>query len=170
MKRKAFAVLLGFLTLTILVQGQSKPPAKFADYGKWETLAPAGARGGFSPDGRWLAYSINRSNRDNELRVAKISDGTTKVAAFGAQPVFSSDSRWLAYAVVPSESEQEKLRAEQKPVQNKLGLLNLVSGETTVLEGIESFVFSPDGAFLAIRRYAPARPAAAGAAAGGPRS
>jgi dipeptidyl aminopeptidase/acylaminoacyl peptidase len=159
MRRKVFPVLFGILVLTAFIAAQSKPAAKFADYGKWETLAPAGARGGFSPDGRRLVYAINRSNRENELRIADLADGTTKTAAFGAQPVFSYDSRWLAYAVVPSETEQDKLRSEQKPVQNKLGLLNLASGETATIEGIESFAFSPDGAFLAMRRYAPARPA-----------
>jgi dipeptidyl aminopeptidase/acylaminoacyl peptidase len=159
MKRTVSAVLFGILVSAALINAQSKPPAKFADYGKWETLAPAGARGGFSPDGRWLVYAINRSNRENELRLTKLADGSTKTAAFGAQPVFSSDSKWLAYAVVPSEAEQDKLRAEQKPIQNKLGLVNLAAGETATIEGIESFVFSPDGAFLAMRRYAPARPA-----------
>lgn len=170
MKRTVPAVVLAILALTVLINAQAKPPAKFADYGKWETLALAGARGGLSPDGRWLVYAINRSNRENELRIAKLADGTTKIAAFGAQPAFSSDSRWLAYAVVPSETEQDKLRSEQKPVQNKLGLLNLASGETATIEGIESFAFSPDGAFLAMRRYAPARPATAATGGGaGPR-
>ena len=169
MKRTVPAAILVVLTLTILVNAQSKPPAKFADYGKWETLASAGVRGGFSPDGRWLVYAVNRSNRENELRIAKLADGSMKTAAFGAQPVFSSDSRWLAYAVVPSETEQEKLRAEQKPVLNKFGLLNLASGETATIEGIESFAFSPDGAFLALRRYPPVRSAASAAAIDGPR-
>jgi acetyl esterase/lipase len=158
-KRKIISALSGIFILSILTAAQAKLPAKFSDFGKWETLAPAGARGGFSPDGRWLVYAINRSNRENELRLVKLADGAAKIAACGAQPVFSSDSKWLAYAVVPSESEQDKLRAEQKPVQNKLGIIHLVSGEVITLDGIESFVFSPDGAFLAMRRYAPPRPA-----------
>ena len=43
----------------------------------------------------------------------------------------------------------------QKPVQNKLGLLNLATGETITVDAIESFSFSPDGAYLAIRPYGP---------------
>jgi dipeptidyl aminopeptidase/acylaminoacyl peptidase len=166
MKRRISAILFGILALTLLINAQSKPPAKFADFGKWETLSAAGSRGGFSPNGRWLVTAINRSNRENELRIVHLADGTTKIAAFGAQPVFSSDSRWLAYAIVPSETEQDKLRSEQKPVQNKFGLLDLGSGGTATIEGIESFAFSPDGAFLAMRRYAPARQAAPGAGNG----
>ena len=69
--------------------------------------------------------------------MVNLADGTTQVAAFGAQPAFSSDSRWIAYSVGQSEADQEKLRADQKPVQNKLGLLNLASGETITLDAIE---------------------------------
>lgn len=164
MKRITVTVLVVFIVLSTALGAQTKPPATFADFGKWESLAPAGARGGFSPDGRWLAYAINRSNRENELRVAKLADGTTKIAAFGAQPAYSADSKWLAYSIGQSEAEQEKLRSEQKPVQNKLGLMNLTTGEISTVEGIESFAFSPDGAYLAMQRYAPTRPSASAAA------
>jgi dienelactone hydrolase len=167
MRRIAMTALLGFVALTITLAAQTKPPATFADYGQWETLAPAGSRGGFSPDGRWLAYAINRSNRNNELRMMKLADATTKVAAFGTQPAFSSDSKWIAYSIGQSEAEQEKLRSEQKPVQNKLGLLNLATGETLTFDAIESFAFSPDGTYLALRPYGPERPSGAAAPAGG---
>jgi len=172
MKRTTMTALLIFLALAIITGAQTKPPATFADYGQWETLASAGSRGGLSPDGRWLAYAINRSNRNNELRITKLADGTTKVVAFGAQPAYSDDSKWIAYSIVPSEAEQEKLRSEQKPVQNKLGLMNLATGETSTLDGIESFTFSPNGACLAMKRYGAVRPSASpgpGPAAGGGR-
>jgi hypothetical protein len=68
-----------------------------------------------SPDGKWLAYGLNRSNRNNELRIAGVAGGEPKVAAFGAQPVFSSDSRWAAYSIGYSEAQEEKLRKEKKP-------------------------------------------------------
>lgn len=147
---------------------QARQPPTPADYGQWESLA-AQPRGGLSPDGRWLAYGINRSNRDNELRVTKIADGTTKTAAFGTQPSFSADSRFVAYAIGYSESQEEKLRQQKKPIQRKLGLLNLGSGETTVVEAIELFAFNASGSHLAMRRYPPERkdpppPAAAQAA------
>jgi len=167
MRRIAMTALFGFVALTITLAAQTKPPATFADYGQWETLAPAGSRGGFSPDGRWLAYAINRSNRNNELRIMKLADATTKVAAFGTQPAFSSDSKWIAYSIGQSEAEQEKLRSEQKPVQNKLGLLNFATGETLTFDAIESFAFSPDGTYLALRPYGPERPSGAAAPAGG---
>ena len=156
-------VLFGFLALPIALASQTKPLATFADYGKWETLLSAGDYGGFSPDGRWLVYAINRSNGDNELRITKLEDNTTEVAAFGARPVFSSDSKWIAYSIGQSEAEREKLQKQKKPVQNKLGLMNLATGEISTSEGIQSFAFSKDGAFLAMQMYRPERPSGSAA-------
>jgi dienelactone hydrolase len=169
MKRLVKLLVPALIVLTIGLAAQTRPPATFADYGKWETLAPAGARGGLSPDGRFVAYAINRSNRNNELVVANLADGATKVVAFGMQPAFSADSKWVAYGIGQSEADQEKLRSEQKPVQNKMGLLNLATGETTTIDAIESFTFSPDGAYLAIRPYGPEAAGSGGgvAASGG---
>jgi dipeptidyl aminopeptidase/acylaminoacyl peptidase len=144
------------VALTLVASAQSKPPAGPADWGQWESLVPQG-RAGLSPDGRWLAYGINRSNRQNELRVTHVADGTTTVAAFGSQPAFSADSKWLAYAIGYSEAEEEKLRQQKKPIQRKLGLLDLESGQKTTIDGVETFAFNAGGTHLAVRRYAPER-------------
>ncbi len=166
--KRTMAVVLGvLLILSGTISAQTKKPATPADFGQWETLGRPGAYGGFSPDGRWLAYGINRSDRNNELRVLKLADNTVKVAAFGAQPVFSSDSKWLAYSIGMSEADQDKLKKDKKPVRNKIGLLNLGSGETTIIDDVESFVFSRDGGFLAMDHYAPAPPAGPREGSGG---
>jgi dipeptidyl aminopeptidase/acylaminoacyl peptidase len=160
--------LLVFSVVSVIATGaQTKAPVTRSDYGQWESISPGGARGGFSPDGRWLAYGINRSSRDNELRLLKIADGTTKTTAFGSQATFSSDSKWAAYSIGYSETEQEKMRTERRPVQNKLGLLNLDTGDAVTMDGVQSFAFSGDGAFLAMRRYPPTPPAQGSGAAGG---
>jgi hypothetical protein len=117
------------------------PPAP-ADFGQWERLTAAGERGGLSPDGRWLAYGITRTDGENDLRVTSVADGGTKTIAFGAQPAFSSDSRWLAVSVGYSEAQQDKMRKDKKPIRRKLTLLNLSSGELSTLDGVESFAFS----------------------------
>jgi acetyl esterase/lipase len=155
-------LVFGFCTT---IQAQTKSPVQPADYGQWESLAVPREFGGLSPDGKWLAYGINRSNRENELRITTMADGTTKIAAFGTQAVFSSDSRWAAYAIGYSEAQEEKMRKDKKPVQRKLGLLNLATGEQIVVDGIESFAFSPTGTYLAMRRYAPEKKDAPEAAA-----
>jgi dienelactone hydrolase len=150
------------LALTLLQSGAPLPAPAPADFGQWERLAPVFDRGGLSPDGKWLAYAINRTNGENELRVANIADGAAKTFAFGANSAFSADSRWLAVSIGVSEAQQEKLRKEKKPVRRKLTLLNLATGEQSTLDGVESFNFSADGKQLLMRRYVPERPPARG--------
>ena len=112
---------------------------------------------GSRPTARWLAYGINRSNRDNELRVASVASGETKIVAFGSQATFSADSQWVAYAIGYSEAQEEKLRQQKKPIHRKLGTLKLASGEMTTVDGIEAFAFNASGTHLAMKRYAPER-------------
>ncbi len=162
-----WVVICAIIAVTLTFGADTKKPATFEDYGKWESLGSAGDYGGFSPDGRWIVYAINRSNGENELRVAKIADGKTETVAFGAQPVFSSDSKWIAYSIGFSETEREKLREAKKPVQNKLGVMNLETGETSTFDGIQSFAFSADGAYLVMQRYRPETPAGSPSARGG---
>ena len=149
------SILIVGLTAAV-PSGQGKAPVPLQDYGKFETLPPQ-PRAGLSPDGKWLAYAINRSNRDNELRIVAVTSGTPKVVAFGSQATFSADSQWLAYAIGQSEAQEEKLRQQKKPIHRKLGTLALASGETTTVDGIESFAFNASGTHLAMKRYAPER-------------
>jgi dipeptidyl aminopeptidase/acylaminoacyl peptidase len=152
---------------------QTKLPPSPADYGQWETLVETGGgggrggatAGGLSPDGKWLAYGITRSNGNNEIRATNIAAGATKTVAFGTQPAFSSDSGWLAFSIGYSETQADRMRADNRPVQNKLGLLNLATSEQTVVDSIQSFAFSPDGTWLAMRHYG--ADGGGGAAAGG---
>lgn len=144
------------LALTLFAQAGPVPPAP-ADFAQWERLTPGADRGGLSPDGRWLAYGINRTNGENELRVASVADGATKTIAFGSQAAFSADSHWLAASVGHSEAQQEKLRKEKKPIRRKLALVNLSNGDISSIDSVESFAFSADGHQLLMRHYAPER-------------
>src|SRR5262247_1410827 len=119
---KSILVFFASVAFIVVAAAQTKTPVPPADYGQWETLQTVPSRGGLSPDGRWLAYGINRSNRNNELRVVNVMGGEAKIAAFGAQPVFSSDSRWVAYSIGYSESQEEKFKKEKKPIHRKLAL------------------------------------------------
>lgn len=109
-----------------------------------------------------MVYGINRMNGNDELHVTNIASGTTKTTPFGTGPVYSSDSHWLAYSIGYSEAQADRMRKAEQPVQNKLGLTNLSTGEQTVVDSIQSFSFSPDGTFLAMRHYPPEAAATAG--------
>jgi dienelactone hydrolase len=146
--------LLLSLAATVGVPAQTRPVVAPSDYGRWESLQP-GQSGGLSPDGRWIASGINRSNRNNELRFSSVADAKTTTIPFGAQPAFSADSQWAAYAIGMSETQEEKLRSDKKPIRKKIGILNLNSSAATVVDDVESFAFEASGAYLAMRRYAP---------------
>jgi dipeptidyl aminopeptidase/acylaminoacyl peptidase len=152
-----------FLAWLALGSAQPKPAITPADYGKWETLGQAV----LSPDGKWLAAPIGRANGKYELRISPAisptAGGKTQTAAFATEPAFSSDSRWVAYSIGVSEADEDKLKKAKKPVQLKMGVMDLTTGKATVIDDVASFAFSDQDAFLAFRRYPPAprTPAAA---------
>ena len=145
-------MLIALLVAAAMAEG-ARPALKPEDYGRFEQLAAQ--RTPLSPDGKWLVYGINRSNRQNEIRVQQIGGGAPIVVAFGEQSAFSDDSRWLAYLIGFSEEQEAKLRKDKKPIRKQLGLLELSTGKVTTFAGIESFSFSPNGSHLAMRHYAP---------------
>jgi dienelactone hydrolase len=166
--RKAAVAAVAILALVLAAApgAQTKPPVTKADFGKWESLSPP-ARDALSGDGRWLAYRINRSNRENELRLLRLADDHLLTVPYGGLPTFASNSAWAAYAIGHSQAEQDRMREARTPVQNKLGLTNLASGEQTEIPGVQSFALSGDGRFIAMRRYAPQPPQGGATPAGG---
>jgi dipeptidyl aminopeptidase/acylaminoacyl peptidase len=151
--------ILTLLVFTACALAQPKPTLTPADYGKWETLGA----GTLSPDGKWLAYEIRRTDGNHELRVAATGapsgpGGKTYVLAFCSGAAFSSDSRWLACSATVSETEQDRARRAGRPVQDKLNVLNLFdgSGQIAKVDDVQSLAFSGDGPYLAFRKYPPA--------------
>jgi len=144
---------------------QQSSPVTAADYGKWESLGT----GVLAANGAWLASQVRRVDGTYELRLYATTEaaGTTTaegrdtagtaVLESGGSPAFSSDSRWLAYSVGFSETEREATQKKKEPLHNKLGLIDLTSAdlEPQVIDGVASFEFSGDAAYLAMRRYAP---------------
>ncbi|HZD05421.1 MAG TPA: hypothetical protein VE173_10895, partial [Longimicrobiales bacterium] len=122
------------------------------DWGKWESLAGSA----LSPDGSWLAVQIRRVDEDGELRIRPVGNPDSVVTVpNGSGARFSADGRWLAYVIGVGEDQRERLQDQDRPVRNSVGLLDLRSGDTTSVEAVASFAFSPDGRWLAMQRYAP---------------
>ncbi len=127
-------------------------PVTPADYGQFERM---GGRATLSPDGRWLAVSINRVNEKNELRIHRADVDSVVVIPYGSTAWFSGDSRWIAYQIGMSEKDREALEKQDKPVQQRLGLLNLATGDTSSTDAVSGYQFSHSGLYLAMGRYAP---------------
>ncbi len=169
----ALALLLGSTLLALgpgrIGQAQSSPTLRPEDATRWETLVPTPAHLGLSPDGSVLAYRIDRSNWDDELRITRLSDKRTLIVPFGREPEYSVDGRWLTYTIGRSRDEEAQLKRDRRPVRDGLGLLQLSTFTDTRFADVESAAFSADGAFIAIERYA-ATTAANGRATGARRT
>ena len=137
---------------TLAAQDSTKRALTPADYGKWESL---GFGSEVSPDGKWLAYPVNRVNEEIELRITPLDRDTTIVVHYARNPSFSEDGRWLAYAIGVSPKEQKQLQKARKPIHTRLGLRNLLTGDTISIADVAGFTFSHDSRFLAMRRYPP---------------
>src|SRR4051794_30611290 len=99
--------IVTLLTFTVaLATAQPKPAITPADYGKWETMGQTP----LSPDGKWLAAVVRRTNGTFELRIHPTAGGKAWIAQSGTDPAFSADSRWAAYTVGYPEAEEEKLK------------------------------------------------------------
>src|SRR5260370_27056991 len=121
-----------------LGSAQPKPAITPADYGKWETMGQTP----LSPDGKWLAAVIRRTNGTSELRIHPAAGGKSYVAQYGNDPAFSANSRWAAYAIGYTEAEEDKLKKAKKPVQLKLGMMDLTTGAAVTIDDVASFAYS----------------------------
>jgi dienelactone hydrolase len=147
-----------------------RPPALAADWAKWETLG----NGDLSPDGAWVAYDYRRANGTGELLFRKVGSYQEELVRNGTGATFTSNSRWLIYTIMPDTVGKGRAgrggrgtgggpAAPAGPPRNKVGIADLHSGTTTVLEDIQSFVISKDGRHVAMRRYPAAGRASRGA-------
>ena len=121
-----------------------------------------------SKDGAWFAHRLSPGEGNSELVVRSTADDTEhrfQVGERGGTVVFSDDSRWLAFAITPTKEESDKPRGQGAPARNKVGILELSTGEMAEVEEVQSFAFAGErGGWIALRRY-PA--SVAGGAAGG---
>lgn len=146
-RRTAFAI--SALALAACSLAQVKPTLKPEDFKQWETLtSPA-----ISGDGRWLSYGIALVEGEGRL-VIKNSDGPEIVAIpNGSSANFSDDSKWCAYLISPPKVVADKLREEKKPIENRMGLRNLATGEERLMDRVASFRFLKGSRYMLLQRY-----------------
>lgn len=130
---------------------QDRPTLTPEDYDQWERLGGSV----LSPNGAWMAVSIGRVSDEWELRIHHTASDSVVVVPFGGDAAFSADNRWVAYSIGVSEDEREAAEKADRDVYDQVGLLSLETGEQAARKDFESFTFSDDGRFLAMRRYKP---------------
>ena len=153
----SFAALLAFGALAGQAQ-DGLPTVPLDDYGKFERL---GFRQDLSPDGKWVAYELNRVDGSHELQIRDTAATTeTVVTKNGRRPRFSRNSVYLAWRVELPESEQKDL---EDPARHGAGLRNLATGTEQIFDEVRSFAFDEQGHFLALLGYDPEEPKGKGA-------
>ncbi len=141
-----YIVLFAFTVLLSGMAGaQQKKQLTKDDYGKWQTMGS----GDLSPNGNWVAYQIMVQEDNDTLFVVNRTGNQVHKLAFAGNPEFSKDNKWIAYRIGLPFKEAEKLRDQNKPIEYKMGLLNLESGKQEIISNVNRFEFSRNGQFLA---------------------
>ncbi len=166
----------------IIVLSQNSTPAKptltKADYDKFESINGST----LSPDGKWLAYVVNRGERGaaargrggdfpvSELHYRAAASAEEKTIASASAPLFTSGSRWLLYTSTPAGTgrrgggggarggragAETPTAPETAPSAAGVGVVDLTTGSTTVMQDVQSYALSNDGHHVALRRSVP---------------
>ena len=128
------------------VNAQQKKQLTPDDYKKWQSLAYAD----LSPNGEWVAYQVTVQEDNDSLYVMNRNTNKMYKLEFGSTPEFSKDNQWIAYRIGLPFKDAEKLREQSKPIEYKMGLLNLTTGKKEIVQNINRFAFSRNGKYLAV--------------------
>ncbi|HEX4469294.1 MAG TPA: hypothetical protein VH080_07150, partial [Gemmatimonadaceae bacterium] len=78
-----------------------------------------------------------------------------------AMLAISGDSKWVAFTIYPTQRDARRLRQQRRPVQNKIAVVSLASGQKTEFDKIRRFAFSGDKPqVIALYGYSAEPPAA----------
>jgi dipeptidyl aminopeptidase/acylaminoacyl peptidase len=168
--------LVAFLAPPVLTQ-QSQPTApasspgtkQFAasDLQAWKTIRSAV----LSSDGKWFAYVASPNEGDASVVIVSTGDTTKQhrfaigeipqgggggggAAAAGSALTISGDSRWVAFTMYPSSAEARRARTARRPLQNKVAIVDLATGEKKEFDKMRRFVFAGDAPqWIAMQGY-----------------
>ncbi|MDX9946720.1 MAG: prolyl oligopeptidase family serine peptidase [Bacteroidales bacterium] len=131
-------LLFAFISIHFYASGQ-KQPLDHSVYDSWKSITQSV----ISPNGSWVAFTINPQEGDGWLYIADIRNGLKDSVARGGSPRFSPASDYVAYTIVPAATEtrqakRKKLKEDMMPKQN-LEIRKLPGNETFNATRIKSF-------------------------------
>ena len=175
-KTKSFLTAILWILLVIpgfAVQGGKAAPQKLKTIEIEDILAWKSIRAtALSNDGMWFAYRISPGKGDSEV-ITRETKGAKEfkfpggeaprpqrrrpgVAPRAGDIIFSEDSRWVAFTIFPTKKEAEIAKRQRKRTYNKVGLVNLSTGEKIEFEKVRRFVFSGEASsWIALQKYPP---------------
>ena len=143
--RLSISICILLVTVAVPSLAQDKV-LTLEDYGPWNRIREAT----FSPDGRWSTYSYDPNDGDATFHVRALDSETSYLRTNGSSPEFSDDSRWVGLLVRPAEEEAERLRDAKKPVPTAFHLIDLATGDSTIVDNAASFTFAEGSGYVAI--------------------
>jgi len=143
-----FAALILISSTSLFAQKQKLEPE---DYDQWQMISSTE----LSADGNWFAYNISLVDGDGWLIIKEVGADSTEEHKFmhGVRPDFSQNNKWAAFQIGVSEDKKEKLEKQKKRVKLKLGLMNLETTEVDTFKNVQSYSFSNNGRYLAMKKY-----------------
>ena len=156
MKKKAGLSFLRIVLLVVLVlplasaAPAAKKPISYDAYDGWRSIQ--GTQ--LSRDGQWLVYALVPQDGDGELVALNLKTNKEYRAARGKQPVLTVDGKFVVFTVAPPKADVDKAKKDKKKPEEQpkggLGIMNLASGEVTMVDRVKSFKVPEDsGAFVA---------------------
>ncbi|MEZ5962873.1 MAG: prolyl oligopeptidase family serine peptidase [Planctomycetota bacterium] len=103
-----------------------KRPLSHDDYDGWKSLRGIAA----SPDGTWVAYSVDPQWGDGSLEVRRTDGSAVHRHARGGSPRFSSDGRYVVFSIAKSKVEERTKRIAELAKKGKVS----ASSESTETE------------------------------------
>src|SRR5262245_61564214 len=167
--------------------GQAPPrPIELADIMAWKGISATA----LSENGEWFGYRVGPIEGDSEVvlrqtkgdKEYKFSIGEvpappvlfgppdpSTLSVTGPAVALSNYGKYAAFTVYPSRSEAARLKKQRKPIQNRVGIVNLASGEKIEVAKVRRFAFSGEaGGWIALHKYGPEAPSGAAPDAGPP--
>ena len=180
-------LLLLLMAVPLNAFGQTQQrPIELADIMAWKGINATA----LSENGEWFGYRIGPSEGDSEVVIRqtkgdkeyKFSIGEvpappilfgppdpSTLSVAGPAVAFSSVGKYAAFTMYPSRSEAAQLKKQRKPIQSKVGIVNLASGEKIEVAKVRRFAFSGEaGGWIALHKYGPEAPSGAAPAGGSP--
>lgn len=149
----SFLLLSGFSSFFEENKVKNLQPIETQDVLSWKYFSFAA----LSHDGQWFAYGISskRGFRETVIKQTKREkEFRFKIDATGFS--FSEDSKWIAFTIKPGQEEEKNLRKAKRKIYNKVGLVNLATGEKIEFDKVKRFAFSGENsAWIALHIYPP---------------
>lgn len=133
------AAVLVFCLSTFYFLSAQKKPLDHSVYDGWQHIGERLV----SNDGRWVVYTIDPQEGDNELVIRSANGNYKKSIARGYNALITEDSRYLVFRIKPfykdtREARIKKKKADEMP-KDSLGIIELGKEEVWKKEGVKNY-------------------------------